>query len=101
MKYVICYDICHPRRLQRVGRFWEKHALRRQKSVFIAERSQKELLGLLDEVAGIIAPKQDVIQAWRLAPDQPDEGLSCGLVVPMAPACVVVETGQTHFVRDD
>ncbi|MCR4414896.1 MAG: CRISPR-associated endonuclease Cas2 [Thermoguttaceae bacterium] len=31
MPFVIAYDIADPRRLRRVARFWERHAIRCQK----------------------------------------------------------------------
>ncbi len=46
MNLVVIYDICHPRRLQRVAKIMEDYGKRTQKSVFeveVGQRSQAEM----------------------------------------------------------
>ena len=51
MRFIIAYDIAHPRRLRRVARVMEKHAIRCQKSVFIA---QTDIAGVAAIVVGAL-----------------------------------------------
>ena len=64
--YLISYDICDPRRLNRVAKFLEKHACRVQYSVFAAQITPARLSLLLDELAELIEPSEDDIRAYPL-----------------------------------
>jgi CRISPR-associated endonuclease Cas2 len=97
--YLIAYDIGHPRRLQRVARHFEKHAQRTQKSVFLADVTEAELETLLDEAAQLMCLSLDVVQAWRVAPDQACDGVSRGSVIPLRPDCVVYGAGVSLFLK--
>ena len=97
MRYLVCYDIAHPRRLRRVARILERHALRCQKSVFLFRGTAQELDQVLALTAEEIDPHADLVQAWRLACDQPHEGRARGRVIPLFPASVVYDGGQTFL----
>ena len=98
MRYLLAYDIASPRRLRKVARLMERHAIRCQKSVFVMESNQAGVVQLLDQVGQIISPKHDIVQAWRLALDQPAEGQLRGAVTPVSPDCSVHEGGESYFV---
>src|SRR5258708_71513 len=66
--YVIAYDIAHPKRLRRVARLLERRGVRCQYSVFLFRGTAAELTALLDELAGLIRPAEDVVQAWPVPP---------------------------------
>ncbi len=97
--YLIAYDIADPRRLQRVARYFEKHAQRTQKSVFLANVTETELETVLEEAAQLMCLSVDVVQAWRVAPDQPCDGISRGAVMPLRPDCVVYGAGVAQFLK--
>jgi CRISPR-associated protein Cas2 len=99
VRYLVAYDIADPRRLQRVARRMERHATRTQKSVFLFHGSDGALLLLLDAVAPLLDLAQDVVQAWKLAADQPPLGTVRGTPLPVCPAGVVLAPTQTLFVR--
>ncbi|MCS6864258.1 MAG: CRISPR-associated endonuclease Cas2 [Gemmataceae bacterium] len=90
MPYLIAYDIAHPRRLRRVARRLERHALRCQKSVFWYTGTLQSLHALLDELAALIDPDADVVQAWPVGATVPVEGFFCGQPrLAVGPALVV------------
>lgn len=98
MRYLIAYDICSPRRLHRVARYLERRGLRCQKSVFLVETTEAELLGWLKELRGLISDKEDCIQAWRLVAGEPRGGLSCGSPTPLTPPCVILSGGKMTVI---
>jgi len=98
MRYVVAYDIASPRRLRRVARLLEKHALRCQKSVFLFEGSKEKLLALLDEIKELISHQEDCVHAWGLVEAQPKLGLQRGTSAYVYPASVVIASGQNIFV---
>lgn len=98
MRFLIAYDIADPRRLRRVARTMEQHAIRVQKSVFLAQTDWAGVAAILDEVTPLIEPDEDVVQAWRLASDQSSEGLSCGAVTPLAPSVLVHARGDALVI---
>ena len=98
MRYLLAYDIACPKRLRRVARLMERQALRIQKSVFVTDLSWEGVQQLLAQVREVISPQHDIVQAWRLAMDQPPEGMLCGSCLPLYPASVVHDNGQNYLV---
>jgi CRISPR-associated protein Cas2 len=96
--YLIAYDIADRRRLQRVARHFEKHAQRRQKSVFLADMTESQLQTLLDGAAELMSLSADIVQAWRIAPDQTCDGVGRGAVIPLRPEGVVYGVGVSQFL---
>jgi CRISPR/Cas system-associated endoribonuclease Cas2 len=70
VKYLIAYDIADPRRLRRVARLMERHALRCQKPVFWFEGDPAGVAAVLAEALPLLQPDEDVVQAWWLAPGE-------------------------------
>ena len=64
--YLICYDICDPRRLNQVARFLCKHACRVQYSVFVIQATPAQLAGVLAGLEDIIEPAEDDVRAYPL-----------------------------------
>jgi CRISPR-associated endonuclease Cas2 len=95
---MVAYDITAPRRLRRVARLLEKHALRCQKSVFLYEGSKEKLTALLDEIKELINVHEDCVQAWGLVESQPKVGLLRGTSAYLYPASVVVASGKPIFI---
>lgn len=98
MYYVIAYDICEPRRLRRVAKLLEQHALRRQKSVFLFSGSPSDVLRLLEKVRPELNETEDTIQAWRLNRDESTEGVAIGQVTPAAPAILIALPEGLDFI---
>ena len=96
MLWIVAYDICCPRRLQRVARVLEKKATRCQKSVFVFKGSRAELDQLLDQAAAEMKPSEDKLQAWQLAETESPDGKERGAPVPVHPACII--TAGTRIV---
>ncbi len=98
MAFLIAYDIGHPRRLRRVARLLERHAVRCQYSVFVFRGTEARLRALLDELAALIRPAEDVIQAWPVPAGVAPEEYARGAVRPVRPVAVVLANGRTLFV---
>lgn len=88
--YVIAYDISCPRRLQRVARLLEKHALRAQKSVFLFHGERAAVERLLDETARVMNLREDIVQAWQVAPGKDANTLLRGTSAYTTPASLVL-----------
>lgn len=99
MHFLIAYDIASPGRLRRVARLMEKHAIRVQKSVFVTDTTHAGMADILDQAAQIISPDYDIVQAWRLATDQPAEGQLRGSVQPVYPTSLVCDGARTRFIE--
>jgi CRISPR-associated endonuclease Cas2 len=98
MTYLVAYDIADPRRLARVARAMERHGQRCQKSVFLFRGDATAVAALLDVVAPLLDPAQDVVQAWKLAADQPPTGLIRGSPAHVYPAAAVLDANHTHTI---
>jgi CRISPR-associated protein Cas2 len=65
--WLIAYDICNPRRLQRVHAFLKKRALRVQHSVYLALLTAAERNALAGSLEAIIDPDSDDVRLYSLA----------------------------------
>ncbi|HHQ4593938.1 TPA: CRISPR-associated endonuclease Cas2 [Aeromonas veronii] len=65
-KYLIAYDICHPRRLKRIHALLLGYGIALQYSVFYAELAPAQLTRLMAELADQIAPLHDKISVYAL-----------------------------------
>lgn len=68
-RYLVCYDIAHPRRLQRVHRLVSSRAVPLQYSVFLAEMSAAALDRFLAAVDTLIKRAEDDVRVYPL-PDR-------------------------------
>ncbi|MCX8125385.1 MAG: CRISPR-associated endonuclease Cas2 [Spirochaetes bacterium] len=66
MKYLICYDIRHPKRLNRVAKQLEKMGIRVQYSFFNVEMDNEMLDNLIKNLMTLIEPTQDKIYVYPL-----------------------------------
>lgn len=92
--FVICYDICHPKRLRKVYRTMCGHGDPLQFSVFRCELSAIELQRLKDTLWPILNLEQDRVMIVNLGPtggrgDDCIEFWGAALVEP-APRCATV-----------
>jgi CRISPR-associated protein Cas2 len=88
--FVIAYDIADPKRLRRVARRMEKHAVRTQKSVFILRGSAARVRFVLDDVASLLDPRADAVQAWELSPHTAPAGLTRGIAGASQPRAAIL-----------
>jgi CRISPR-associated protein Cas2 len=65
--YLICYDICNPRRLRRVHRIVRDIGFPIQYSVFEAELDPVELSALLNKLESEILVEEDKVYFYRVA----------------------------------
>lgn len=100
MHYLIAYDVCCPRRLRRVARFLEKHAIRCQKSVFVFRGAAQKLNGIMDEVAKLIDEDEDLVQAWKLANQESPCGLRRGTVPMLFPETAIIDDGGVRGIGE-
>jgi CRISPR-associated protein Cas2 len=96
--FLIAYDVSHPRRLRRVARLLERHAVRCQYSVFVFRGTEARLRVLLDELGALIRPTEDVVQAWPIPSGVTPEEYARGAVRPIRPVAVVLAGGRPLFV---
>lgn len=98
MLFLLAYDIADPRRLQRVARVLERHAVRCQKSVFLFRGDVAGVTAVLDEVEPLLDLAADVIQAWQLAQTRMTTSLLRGTPLEISPSGVVLTPQQRLFV---
>jgi CRISPR-associated protein Cas2 len=66
--YMLCYDICDPKRLNRVHRAVAKVMMQIQYSVYYAEVMPKVMETLVEHLSQIIDPKKDDIRVYGVEP---------------------------------
>jgi len=64
--YMVCYDICHPKRLGRFYRIMKKNGMPVQNSVFFVQKSEPDMKILLKELDKIIKQKEDDVRAYPI-----------------------------------
>ncbi len=65
--FIISYDIADPKRLGKIGRLMEKHAIRVQYSVYLYnDATREEVLGLVARVERIYDPEKDDIRVYKI-----------------------------------
>lgn len=99
MHFLVAYDIADPKRLRRVARLMEKHGLRLQKSLFHFEGNVEGLETLLDQTAALMKTKEDVLQAWLLATNQPLLGAVRGTPLNCHPSVAVLDGKGRHMLK--
>ena len=80
-EFIVCYDICDPKRLGRLHRFLKKHAVALQYSVFLFTGDERQLERLFAVAERYIDPKADDLRAYPL----PARGLKARLGKPPLP----------------
>ena len=66
MDYLVCYDICDPKRLRQVARVIEAYGERVQKSVFECALSDEARRQLMDELRQVMRPTEDQVRIYPL-----------------------------------
>jgi CRISPR-associated protein Cas2 len=66
MDYIICYDITDPKRLSRMHRHLQKHAMPIQYSVFFFNGTERQLETCLEIAVSLIDPDADDLRAYPL-----------------------------------
>jgi len=69
-KYLVCYDICDPKRLRRVHRVIRDWGVPIQFSIFELELRPEQLQSLMNELNAMINLEEDKIMFYRLSPEQ-------------------------------
>jgi len=70
VKYLVCYDICNPKRLRRVHHTVRDWGIPIQFSIFEVELTDFQLKQLIAELSTIIEPNEDKVMFYRLTPQQ-------------------------------
>ena len=65
-RWIVAYDIAHPKRLGRVYRYLSKHAIAAQYSVFIVEGTEVRLREILCAVRERIDLNHDDVRAYHV-----------------------------------
>jgi CRISPR-associated protein Cas2 len=78
MRYLVAYDIAHPRRLQRVAKILKDYGLRLQHSVFEIEVEETVLKELQRRLARVIVPTEDGVKYFPLCGTCPGPWLVLG-----------------------
>lgn len=60
-RYLVCYDICEPRRLRRVAKVLQSYGVRVQYSVFECRLSELQLAEAQRELMAIIEANEDQV----------------------------------------
>lgn len=64
--YLIAYDVREPRRLRRIHRRLRREGVAMQESVFLVQRTERDIATLMNELAGIIDRHQDDLRAYPI-----------------------------------
>jgi CRISPR-associated protein Cas2 len=64
--FLICYDICDPKRLRRVHKAVRDVAMPVQFSVFLADLKKSELDALLEQLSQLIKVSEDKVNFYHL-----------------------------------
>lgn len=98
--FIVAYDIADPRRLRRVARIMERHALRTQRSVFLFQGTEQELERLLNRTSRVMCLREDLVQAWQLRGDEKWMGRYRGTPLWLCPqsAIAIGEDGSLCIV---
>ena len=64
--YLVGYDIAHPRRLVKIYKMLRKEGLVAQKSLFFVKGTELQIDGLLDQIASIMALREDDLRAYPI-----------------------------------
>ena len=68
--YLVCYDICNPYRLAKVGKTMLGFGDRVQYSVFECRMSREELVRCQQRLTGIINTREDQVMFVNLGPER-------------------------------
>lgn len=68
--YLLCYDIRHPRRLNRVFKTCVRVGIPYQRSVFLLSLNTQAVQVLLNKLSTLIEVKQDDVRLYRLGSAQ-------------------------------
>ena len=101
LRYIIAYDVANPKRLRRVARILEKHALRLQKSVFQFYGTQNEFLMVINELRPVIDHEEDLIQAWNVKNENRLVQALLGKQPDHMPMAIVLSATRTSFISQD
>jgi CRISPR-associated protein Cas2 len=74
-RFLVSYDICHPKRLRRVAKAMEGFGVRLQYSVFECALDEKRLNKLKAELQPILNHDEDQILLVSLGPEDSSHGL--------------------------
>ena len=66
MKYIVCYDIANPKRLNKVAKELNSRGYRLQKSFFSCDLTDSEYIDLVNFILEIIDMKTDRIAVYRI-----------------------------------
>ncbi len=69
-RYLVCYDICDPKRLRRVHRLIRDWGLPIQFSIFEIEVNKIQLNRVIKELTALMDIAEDKVIFYRLVPDQ-------------------------------
>jgi CRISPR-associated protein Cas2 len=80
--YIICYDVCHPKRLVRIHHALKRQAVALQYSVFLFSGTPRQLQRCLDQLESLMDKRRDDIRAYPL----PQRGLRLRLGKSVLPS---------------
>lgn len=80
-EYIICYDICDPRRLGRIHRYLKRYAIALQYSVFLYTGDSRRFERCMQGAVALIDETEDDLRAYPL----PQRGLKARLGRPALP----------------
>lgn len=98
MRFVIAYDVRQDSARSRVARRLERAGPRTQGSVFLVDATEEEVRSLVRELGALIHSRTDCVQAWKLLPSQPAQGIHAGRVRDLSPASVIAGPGGIELV---
>jgi CRISPR-associated protein Cas2 len=69
-RYLVSYDVCHPRRLRRVHKKMKGYGEPLQYSVFLCDLSEQEKILMIADVTDIIKADEDQVMIVNLGPPE-------------------------------
>lgn len=64
LNFLVCYDIAHPRRLQKVHRYISQHFMRVQYSIYFKQAYKNEIDKHIKQLESIINKNEDDVRVY-------------------------------------
>lgn len=80
--WMVCYDIADKRRGQRVHKFFKRHGVPIQLSVYLVHATSAAMHELMRDVEPLIAKHQDDVRAYRIPVAAEVHHLGAGMLPP-------------------
>jgi CRISPR-associated endonuclease Cas2 len=98
MKFLIAYDVADDKRLRKVAKYFERYALRVQRSVFLFSGAPEQMELVMRGALAEIDPHEDVVQSWPIAATTSVGRFDQGIGYDPHGACLIVSAEEVILI---